>query len=497
MIRYYLYLCLFLLTFPCSVILGQTDEEPPSSPQLDLVTVNNTKGTIVLYWQPSISTDVCSYVVYNYQNNEGYAIDTIYDASATMYDKISSLGARYFSQSFVVAAMDCSGNISPLSNSLGTIHATAEIDTCNNRLEINWTEYNTYPKPVDSYELFSSIDGGTWQSVTITDKEATSFVLESFEVNRNYCFKVIANLSPSNKSESNIVCIDTHMQNPPDWINADWADASGGSGVDLSFTIDPGSEISTFILERMEPGKSNFETIANLNSISGKVGYTDNSASPNKQYNYRLTAINNCGIPIVSSNIASNIVLSYDRPDENSINLSWNRYYKWRGDISGQYLMVNTGDGYKFEKDISATDSLTTIYYSDYIQRTNTFGLSFIVCATESGNPFGINGESCSQPISLPIEERVTVPNLFTPDGNLVNDLFRPVLSFVPSVYYLAIFDLNRKLLFESRDYLEEWDGTAMGRQLPEGVYLWQLRLETSNGSPISKSGTVTIVFNP
>lgn len=497
MIKINLYTSLFLLTLPFSVSFGQPDEEPPTSPILELVTINNIKGTVGLYWQPSSSTDICSYVVYNYQNNEGYAIDTINDPTANSYEKISSLGTGYFSQLYVVAAMDCSGNISPLSNSLGTIHATAQIDTCYKKLEINWSGYCSFPFNVDSYELFSSLNGGAWQSVSLMVKETTSFVLESFVANSNYCFKVIANLSNENKSESNIVCLNTRMQNPPGWINADWAETGEDSKMGLSFTIDLASEINSFILERKESVTSEFKTIANINSISGKVGYTDDSADPKKQYYYRLTAINNCGVPIVSSNIASNIVLKYVRPDDNTIALSWNRYNTWRGNISEQYLMVNTGEGYNIERSLNATDSLTTVFYSDYIQRTGSYGISFIVGSLESDNPYGITGESRSQPIFLPMEERITVPSLFTPDGNLVNDLFRPVLSFVPPEYYLAIFDINRKLLFESRDYMEEWDGTAMGRQLPEGVYLWQIRLKTAGGVSISRSGTIAIVFNP
>ena len=40
------------------------------------------------------------------------------------------------------------------------------------------------------------------------------------------------------------------MQNPPEWINADYATVKAHDAISLSFTIDPFSEIDTFDLER-------------------------------------------------------------------------------------------------------------------------------------------------------------------------------------------------------------------------------------------------------
>jgi gliding motility-associated-like protein len=82
---------------------------------------------------------------------------------------------------------------------------------------------------------------------------------------------------------------------------------------------------------------------------------------------------------------------------------------------------------------------------------------------------------------------------LFTPDNNGLNDLFRPVLSFTPVDYQLIITDANRKTVFETKDYSQEWDGTRNGDHLPEGLYLWFLRIRTPSGRIVEKSGTITI----
>ena len=92
------------------------------------------------------------------------------------------------------------------------------------------------------------------------------------------------------------------------------------------------------------------------------------------------------------------------------------------------------------------------------------------------------------------IIEKITVPNVFTPNNDLDNDLFKPVLSFTPKDYHLIISDRHGVTLFETRDFLEAWDGTKNGSPQPEGVCLWFLKVTTPSGKSISKTGTVTII---
>jgi gliding motility-associated-like protein len=118
----------------------------------------------------------------------------------------------------------------------------------------------------------------------------------------------------------------------------------------------------------------------------------------------------------------------------------------------------------------------------------------FYISASETGNPYGITGESVSNTACLSIEETVTVPNIFSPDGDGINDLFKPVITFAPSSYQLLITDRQRKTLFETRDYNEFWDGSASGSSVSQGVYLWFLKVTTPSGRNITRTGTVTVI---
>ena len=76
-----------------------------------------------------------------------------------------------------------------------------------------------------------------------------------------------------------------------------------------------------------------------------------------------------------------------------------------------------------------------------------------ISSASEISNPYGISGESISSEICTYPTEIITVPNVFTPNNDLENDLFKPVLSFTPLDYHLIISDRHSKVLFETRDF--------------------------------------------
>ena len=221
-------------------IFGQIDNTPPLSPVLNHVTVNNDIGRIELSWTKSPSSDVCGYVVYEFNDGEGFAIDTIKDPNASTYDQISFIGAGYFSQSFVVAAIDCSDNISPLSNNLSTIYVSSVTDTCNKRIEIEWSEYISYPITVIGYQIFYSINNSEWNICGETDSDTFTFIIEDFETDSQYCFKVIASLTGDYYSESNIFCVNTKMNKPPSWINSDNVSTGIDNKVSLSFSIGPG-----------------------------------------------------------------------------------------------------------------------------------------------------------------------------------------------------------------------------------------------------------------
>jgi hypothetical protein len=473
---------------------AQVDLDPPASPVLDLVSVDHLTGNVEISWTKSTSSDVSGYVIYLFKNGEGYELDTIDNPAADSYLYRES-GSSYYSESFVVAALDTAGNISPLSNELNTIHTAAQIDTCNKRITVSWNSYSSVPRVVLGYSLYCSINGGTLTEASQATPDKTTIIINDFEVEAQYCFYLKASLSGGSFSGSNKTCILTKMQRPPEWINADYATVDPYKEIILSFTIDPLSEIRTYSLERKTGYDGDFKQIYSFNNLSGTTLYSDSRTDVSKVNFYRLKALNNCNISIMISNIASNIVLSADKTEEEII-LSWNKYRNWGGINDSYKLFIMTGTELEERYTILGNDTTITLRYEDLMYEATLRDICFMIRAMEASNPHTENGTSSSSVICIPVTERITVPTIFTPDNNSVNDLFKPFLSFMPLSFKLVITDLKRRAVFETTDFNEAWDGTRHGEPQPEGVYLWFLNVKSPSGKEIIRTGSVTLKHN-
>jgi gliding motility-associated-like protein len=468
--------------------------DPPLPPVFTSVSVQPETGNTLFTWTLSPSPGIAAYIIYSYKNGDGIALDTIKDPLATSYT-LSSTATKYFSVSYVVAAMRLPRCTSIFSNVLTSVFEEVSIDTCLRKINVSWNSYPSFPLKVTGYSVLMSVNGGNYTEAEIAITGDTAFTLNDFIIDAQYCFIIRANLEGGKFSSSNKSCLSTKMQRPPQWINADQATINSSGNVALSFTIDPSSEITHFSLERKSGSAASFQEISTPVSVNSSVHYTDIQAD-NKIINiYRLSALNSCGLPVIVSNQASNIVLSLERSGDN-ISLSWNPYRKWLGTISSYKLLANTGQGYEEKAEISAIDSVYQLGYKQIMFEVTSDRVCFYIDASESSNPYGISGESRSSEVCTNPTEVITVPNVFTPNNDLKNDLFKPVLSFTPLDYHLIITDTHSKVLFETRDFMAEWDGTLNGSPEPQGVCLWYLKLTTPSGKKISRTGTLTIIRN-
>jgi gliding motility-associated-like protein len=490
--RYFNLFFLFFL-FWVHETYSQINCNVPLPPVLNLVSVQPETGYTEFEWTPSPSDSIAAYILYTFRDGDSFPIDTIWDPSARSFTISTPIPT---SESFRITAYKLSevagfpGCVSPLSNVISTIFCSSEIDTCRRIITLRWNKYSDFPKHVKEYRILVSEDAGPLRELYTAGNNADNFTLSEFNTDREYCFAVRAILDDGEWSNSNESCLLTRMQHPPEWINADFATVNDQDQISLSFTVDPFSEISQFRLERKSSLADAFEIISQPVISGGKVTFTDEQADISSINYYRLSAVNSCQVPVTVSDTASNIVLSLEAAN-NDIFLTWNPP-KWSG-TSSYELFTNTGNGFVSLAMISA-DTAYKISMMDIMYQVTGGELCFYLNASEANNFHGINGKSRSSVICTSPVEIVTVPNVFTPNNDLLNDFFRPILSFTPSEYHLIISNRQGKTIFESRDFHEEWDGTMNGDQLPQGVFLWFLKLKTPSGKIISRTGTVTIL---
>jgi gliding motility-associated-like protein len=471
---------------------AQGGSDLPVSPVLSFVTVQPASGKPYLQWTKSPSPDVSGYVVYYFSNGEGHAIDTIRDPNATSYVNMGS-ASSYFVESYVVAALDSSGNISPLSNDLHTVLPLTVADSCLRKISMSWNSYASAPYPVSSYRIMVSENGSGFVQVGETIPSVNSYSLVEIKPAVNYCIRIDAVLSNGLISSSNVKCMLLNMEKAPDFMNTDFVTVNDEGKIALSFTVDPQTDLKAFFIARRRLKDNDSVSIALPVPVSNTFSYTDEQANLNERYEYMLYALNKCGIQSWKSNRSANMLLTIN--EENGIlRIAWNSYYGWSGGVSNYMLYANTGSGPILRNVLSPGDTSFTMDYRDIMAEVSTPNIEFFIEANEIPNQYGITGKSRSNSFFVPIIEKITFPNAFTPDNDNLNDFFRPVLSFTPERYHLIITDRQNNIVFESTDHLQSWDGTKGGSTLPADVYLWYIDAKAPSGRILKKTGTVAIV---
>jgi gliding motility-associated-like protein len=101
--------------------------------------------------------------------------------------------------------------------------------------------------------------------------------------------------------------------------------------------------------------------------------------------------------------------------------------------------------------------------------------------------------QSISNSVRLLCDPLVHIPTAFTPDGNRLNETFRPNTSYCKNSY-LEVYNSYGEKVIGTRDCLPEWDGTYREVDAPAGVYMYVLKVTGLNDKEKVYTGTVTLL---
>ncbi|MFN8245202.1 MAG: T9SS type B sorting domain-containing protein [Ferruginibacter sp.] len=86
------------------------------------------------------------------------------------------------------------------------------------------------------------------------------------------------------------------------------------------------------------------------------------------------------------------------------------------------------------------------------------------------------------------------VPTAFTPNGDGLNDIFRPTYVGIQKLEYFMIFNRFGELVYESHDLNKGWDGTYKGIPQPIDNYVWHIRGIDRKGELKILKGNVVLI---
>lgn len=90
----------------------------------------------------------------------------------------------------------------------------------------------------------------------------------------------------------------------------------------------------------------------------------------------------------------------------------------------------------------------------------------------------------------------IIIPNVFTPNYDSVNDVFRPYLDEITEVQY-SIYNRYGNLIFETKKLNGFWDGrTTSGEPCTDGVYYCVLTATGIDGKKYKEKSFVQLFTN-
>lgn len=136
---------------------------------------------------------------------------------------------------------------------------------------------------------------------------------------------------------------------------------------------------------------------------------------------------------------------------------------------------------------INATSNSTgaIVSWTWYVNGNNSSssGPSFNYCFSDTGcydimlvvqDTAGVS-DSATQQVCIYLPSTLFIPNVFTPNGDNINDVFYVYGSFIPeNKFEMRIYDYWGGLIFSCFDENKGWDGAVedSGRLSPNGYYL-------------------------
>jgi len=90
-------------------------------------------------------------------------------------------------------------------------------------------------------------------------------------------------------------------------------------------------------------------------------------------------------------------------------------------------------------------------------------------------------------------ESFILVPNVFTPNGDGVNDEFRVAYRSICE-FHCWVYNRWQHLVYQWDDPVKGWDGTVRGRKEPDSAYIYIIEAKGCDGQKYKLKGTVNLL---
>jgi len=150
---------------------------------------------------------------------------------------------------------------------------------------------------------------------------------------------------------------------------------------------------------------------------------------------------------------------------------------------SSTLLLSVSFPGYSYQWQDGSTDSAFLV---------TTEGSYYVIVTSNCGSGYDTINVNMTYDECIPV-----APNAFSPNGDGLNDEFKIIGYCDYGEYSLQVFDRWGKLVFESTELGEGWNGTVDGKEAPIGTYVWMVKYREEwflDLEEITMHGTVNLI---
>lgn len=380
------------------------------------------------------------------------------------------------------------GNVSDSSINHCTIdlQMSSLIDT----IQLNWNPYTAWTPA--KYYIYRNATYGS--GILIDSVAGNVHIYKDFRVDCNtyYSYRVVAKqLGATWRAASDtagVMSLHFTSLNP---VETTLATVVENKNIKLTWQI-PNSVTKVYVLQiernDLSVANSGFQQLTAF-PLPFPTDYKDITANVYHNYEYRTFVLDSCGDKTPIGNVATNIVAKATRAD-NQIRIAWSPYREWTDGVDFYRIELKKALAippvYILVADVPGTD--TTYFHAEkpFIQENNCYKITAF-------KKYANQVQSVSNEACVGMGAIINIPNVFTPNNDMINDEFTLLGTFILS-YQINIYDRWGVQVFESHSIANSWDGRINGRPAPEGTYMYKVSVTGFSGASKALNGSVMLV---
>lgn len=157
--------------------------------------------------------------------------------------------------------------------------------------------------------------------------------------------------------------------------------------------------------------------------------------------------------------------------------------------VEGEPLQLNaTGNGMSYSWSPSQWLNNTSIYNPISLPHGD---INYVVLCT---SPFGCLARDTIRIKWFSGEADIYVPTAFTPNGDGLNDDFKPLPRGIINLNYFRVYNRFGEMVFATTELGKGWDGNYKGKGQDPGTFVWYAEAVTYRGTLKRKKGYVVLI---